>query len=54
MADAAKELAASDPGLHMISVGPTVHDPHSPDERLEVASVQKVFDLVAVTLAQIK
>ncbi len=38
----------------MISVGPTVQNPHSPDERLEVASVQKVYDLVAATLVQIK
>lgn len=31
-------------------VGPTVLDVHTPNERIDVASVQKVFDLLADTL----
>ena len=42
------------PGIDMISIGPTVQNVHSPDERLEVAGVQKVYDLIAATLRQIK
>ena len=41
------------PGLDMISVGPTLLDVHSPDERLEVASVAKVYELLKATLAGI-
>lgn len=42
------------PGMDMISIGPTVYDAHSPEERLEVASVRKVYDLIVTTLEQIK
>jgi dipeptidase D len=42
------------PGMDMISVGPTILGVHSPDERLEVASVTKVYDLLAATLAAVK
>lgn len=42
------------PGVDMISVGPTTQNVHTPDERLEVASVKKVYDLIAVTLGRIK
>ena len=38
------------PGLDMISIGPTIIDVHSPDERMEVATVQKVYDLLVATL----
>jgi len=41
------------PQMDMISVGPTLVDVHSPDERLEVASVGKVYDLLVETLKQI-
>jgi dipeptidase D len=41
------------PGMDMISVGPTLVAVHSPDERLEVTSVKKVYDLLADTLKQI-
>lgn len=42
------------PGMDMISVGPTLENVHSPDERLEVASVPKAYDLLVETLRQIK
>jgi dipeptidase D len=42
------------PGVDMISVGPTTQNVHTPDERLEVASVKKVYDLIAATLGRIK
>jgi dipeptidase D len=37
----------------MISVGPTIEHPHSPDERLEIASVGMVYDLLVATLQRI-
>lgn len=39
------------PDLDMISVGPTIRDPHSPSERLEIASVQKAWDFLLSLLA---
>ena len=46
-------IGATYPDLDMISIGPNLQDVHTPDERLEVASVQKVYDLLLATLAQI-
>lgn len=42
------------PGLDMISIGPTIIDVHSPDERMAVATVQKVYDLLTATLAALQ
>jgi dipeptidase D len=47
------EFGAAEPGLDMISVGPTMEHVHSPDERLEIASVAKVYDLLVATLQRI-
>lgn len=41
------------PGMDMVSVGPTIRDVHSPDERLEVASVQQAYELLVATLRQV-
>ena len=38
------------PGMDMISFGPTIKYPHSPDERVEIASVQKFYDFLQATL----
>ncbi len=45
-------VRATYPAMDMVSVGPTLRDVHSPDERLEVASVAKVYSLLVATLAQ--
>ena len=34
------------PGLDMISFGPTIKGPHSPDERVEIKSVQKFWNFL--------
>jgi dipeptidase D len=47
------EFGAVYPELDMISVGPTIKHVHSPDERLEIASVAKVYDLLVGTLGAI-
>lgn len=47
-------VGATYPQMSMISVGPTLVAVHSPDERMEVASVAKVYDLLVATLAQVE
>ena len=38
------------PGMDMISFGPTIKYPHSPDERVNIASVEKFYDFLRATL----
>ncbi|HHH39525.1 MAG TPA: M20/M25/M40 family metallo-hydrolase, partial [Sedimenticola sp.] len=40
------------PEMEMISFGPTIRDPHSPDERVHIPSVARFWDLLTGTLAQ--
>ncbi len=46
-------IGAKYPNLEMISIGPTLKDGHSPDERMLVPSVKKAADLLAETLKRI-
>jgi len=41
------------PGIDMISYGPTIKGAHSPDERLEIITVQKFWDLTLEVLKNI-
>jgi dipeptidase D len=41
------------PNLDMISFGPTIKYPHSPDEKVEIATVKKFFDFLCETLKQV-
>ncbi len=41
------------PGMDMISYGPTIKGAHSPDERIEISSVQKFWDLTLDILKNI-
>ena len=41
------------PGLDMISFGPTIRYPHSPDEKVEIASVWKFYDSLGHTLRNV-
>lgn len=38
------------PNLDMISFGPTIRNPHSPDEKVNIASVQKFWDFLVETV----
>jgi dipeptidase D len=38
------------PGLDMISIGPTIENPHSPDERLHIPSIAKVWKFLVAFL----
>lgn len=41
------------PGLDTVSFGPTIQFPHSPDEKVEIATVQKFWDYLIAILASI-
>ena len=41
------------PGMDAISIGPTLYDVHTPSERLEIATVPKLMDLLMETLQRI-
>lgn len=41
------------PGLDMISFGPTIKYPHSPDEKVNIVSVKKFFDFLCETMKQV-
>ena len=43
-------LAGAYPNLDMISFGPTIRYPHSPDEEVNIASVQKFWDFLVEVL----
>ncbi len=46
-------IAEHYPGLDMISFGPTIRNPHSPDEKVNIASVQKFWKLLRETLDRV-
>jgi dipeptidase D len=41
------------PGLDMISFGPTINYPHSPDEEVDIKTVQKFWDFLVYTLKNV-
>lgn len=43
-------IGANIPGLDMISFGPTLRSPHSPDERVLISTVPKFYDFLVATL----
>jgi dipeptidase D len=46
-------LAGNYPHWDMISFGPTIRFPHSPDEKVNIETVQKFWDFLVVTLESI-
>lgn len=46
-------IGAAYPLLDMISFGPTIRYPHSPDEKVDMLSVEKFWDFLVETLAQV-
>jgi len=45
-------ILSSVPGLDTVSFGPTIQFPHSPDEKIEIASVQKFWDYLIEILKE--
>lgn len=43
-------LGGKYPELDMISIGPTIRSPHSPDEKVHIDSVRKYWELLVATL----
>ena len=41
------------PHLDMISFGPTIRFPHSPDEKVNIETVKKFWDFLVLTLGDI-
>lgn len=46
-------LGAIEPGLDMVSFGPTIRHPHSPDEKVNIESVAKFWELLVATIEHI-
>jgi dipeptidase D len=46
-------LGGAYPEWDMISFGPTIRYPHSPDEKVNIATVQKFYDFLVETLKHI-
>ncbi|MCG8341473.1 MAG: aminoacyl-histidine dipeptidase [Chlorobiales bacterium] len=46
-------IGSTYPGLDMISFGPTIRHPHSPDEKVHIASVEKFWDFLVETLRKV-
>ena len=44
-------LGGKYPDMEMISFGPTLQSPHSPDERANIESSKKFFDYLVAALA---
>jgi dipeptidase D len=42
------------PGMDMISIGPTLKFPHSPDEKIHIESIGKVWDFIVELLKELK
>jgi len=41
------------PGMDMVSMGPQIESPHSPDERVQISTVERFYRLLKATLAEI-
>lgn len=46
-------LEAKNPGLDMVSFGPTIEGAHSPDERVNIKTVEKFYDLLKGILKRV-
>lgn len=47
-------LGAIEPGLDMVSFGPTIRFPHSPDEKVNIESVGRFWDFLVATIEHMK
>ncbi len=46
-------LGAGIPGLRMVSIGPIIKNPHSPDEKLQIESVGQIYTLLKAILTDL-
>jgi dipeptidase D len=40
-------------GMDMISIGPTIKYPHSPDEKIDIGSIGRVWDFLLALLKEL-
>lgn len=41
------------PGMHAISIGPTILSPHSPQERCKIETVGQIFEITKSIIAKL-
>ncbi len=46
-------IGARIPGIQMVSIGPTIKNPHTPDERVKIADVQVFYEFLKLVLRDI-
>jgi dipeptidase D len=47
-------IGDKNPGMDMISIGPDLRNPHSPDEKIHIGAIGKVWDFIAELLKELK
>jgi dipeptidase D len=47
-------IGDKNPGMDMISIGPTLKNPHSPDEKIHIGTIGMVWDFTAELLKELK
>lgn len=47
-------IGDKNPGMDMISIGPDLKNPHSPDEKIRISAIGKVWDFLAELLKELK
>lgn len=40
-------------GMEMVAIGPTIYDEHAPTERVEIATVGKIYEVMKITLQKL-
>jgi len=47
-------IGDKNPGMDMISIGPTLKYPHSPDEKIHIGTIGMVWDFILALLKGLK
>ncbi len=47
-------IGDKNPGMDMISIGPDLKNPHSPDEKIKISAIGKVWDFLVELLKELK
>jgi dipeptidase D len=47
-------IGDKNPGMDMISIGPDLKNPHSPDEKIKISAIGKVWDFLVELLKEMK
>ncbi len=47
-------IGDKNPGMDMISIGPDLRNPHSPDEKIHIGTIGKVWDFFVELLKELK